>query len=153
MLPAAALLSLAALIVTCIFILGKRTGGLNVRVLDGRTDAPISGAEVVIPETGKRYTTDEKGRTGTIPVPIARDTRFDGICKKDWGEATLMIYHPGYYPYALLYVQLEAGKTRMGPDIYLFPEDGSMDAPFLVIESPDSGWAARLIEKYQWEEG
>ena len=128
---------------------GTPTGTLCVQVLDGRTLAPVRGALVVIPEADKRETTDGDGRTAVIEAPVLKDARLDGIQPTPWGEVTVLVYCPGYYPYALFHCNVRAGLDRNGPTVYLFPDDGSLTEPFSVIESPDPAWVQALIEKYE----
>ena len=75
----------------CFVIFGKDYGSLSVSVHDGRTNAALSGAIAVVAETQKQYKTDSRGETGVMRIPIQRDGRFDGVRKKEWGEATLLI--------------------------------------------------------------
>ena len=53
----------------------SRTGGgtysLDVQVVDGRTEAPLAGAAVVIAEAAGVHITGADGRTGPIAVPRA----------------------------------------------------------------------------------
>lgn len=125
-------------------------GAINVRVYDGLTDAPLSDATVVIAESGEKYPAARDGSTGTIRVSAPRDTRFDDIQKKQWGEVTLLVYCDGYIPFVLLYTMVPIDGERNGPCIYLFPDDGSMDGmTFTVIESPNEDWAKTLVEKFR----
>ena len=70
-------------------------GSLTVTVCDGVSGEPLSGARVVVAETGEEYTTDQNGQTPAITVPIYKNERFDEILAQDWGEATLLVYHDG----------------------------------------------------------
>jgi len=126
------------------------TAGLTLRVLEGYTESPITGASVVVLETGKTYTTDEKGMTDVIEVPVIRDTRYDAILEKPWGEVSLIIYKEGFVPYALFYLQVLGGQTREGVKILLF-EQGSTDSeePFSIIEGPSRAWVDQLVEMYR----
>ncbi len=126
------------------------TGTIRVTVLDGVTELPLPGAAVVIPELGKHFLANAQGVTEKIEVAAARDMRFDGIQKKDWGEVTLLIYCDGYIPFALFYTQVCENADRNGPTVYLFPEDGSMEGQsFTVVESPEEEWAKALIQANQ----
>ena len=117
----------------------SRTGGgtysLDVQVVDGRTEAPLAGAAVV------------------IAVPRALRVRM-GAEQAPWREVTVLAYCDGYYPYALFHVALYPDRARSGPRVYLFPDDGSMDGtPFVLIEAPEADWARALIEQYRPETG
>lgn len=123
---------------------------LSVHVVEGYSETPIKDASVVIVETGEVYCTDENGHTQIIEVPAMRDTRYDDILQKPWGEITLIIYKEGFLPYALFYLQVLDGETREGVKILLF-EQGvtSSEEPFSIIEGPNRIWVDELIKMYQ----
>lgn len=123
---------------------------LTVNVLEGYTDTPIENASVVVVETGKVYQTDKDGMTDKIDVPVVRDTRYDSIMQKPWGEITLIVYKEGFVPYALFYLQVLGGQTREGVKILLF-EEGQTESsqPFSIIEGPNRVWVNELVEMYR----
>ena len=123
---------------------------LTVNVVEGYTDDPIQNAKVVILETGKVYTTDKNGETEIIEVPFIRDTRYDDIIPKTWGEISLIVYKEGFLPYALFYLQVAEGEIRSGVKILLF-EKNSTDSsePFSIIEGPNRAWVNELVNRYQ----
>lgn len=128
------------------------SGSISPIVLDAKTQAPISGATICIPELGKTYQTDESGAAGTISIPILRDTRYDEMLPKDWGEITLLVYKEGYAPYALFYLRIKEKEARTGPAIYLYTSQSfGLETPFSIIENPEDAWAAELIKKYRPE--
>lgn len=130
---------------------GAAACALNVQVVDGRTEAPLAGASVVIAETGGRHTTGSDGRTGAIEMPYAPQAQ-SGMEEAPWSEATVLVYCEGYYAYALFHVALRQGEVRDGPRVYLFPDDGSMkDTPFVLVEAPPSDWSRALIERFRAE--
>lgn len=123
---------------------------LTVNVLEGYDETPITGAKVVILETGKVYETDQNGSTETIEVPVVRDTRFDGIIPKPWGEVSLIVYKEGFLPYALFYLQVAGGETRKGVKILLFEDNSTGNPePFSIIEGPNRAWVDELVKMYQ----
>jgi len=125
------------------------TAYFSVKVVEGYSEAPLKGAQVVVVETGEVYTTDATGMTEVIAVPAERDTRYDDVLPKPWAEVTVIIYKDGYIPYALFYLQVVAGETREGVKILLF-EEGSSDSsePFSIIEGPNRVWVDELVEQY-----
>jgi hypothetical protein len=126
------------------------TAKFSVHVVEGNSEKPIAGADVVVVETGKTYSTDASGDTEAISVPVIRDTRYDNILQKPWGEVTLIIYKEGYIPYALFYLQVVGGQTCKGVKILLFEEGTtSSSEPFSIIEGPNRVWVNALIEKYR----
>jgi len=126
------------------------TAKFSLVVVEGRTESPIAGAKAVILETGKTYSTNENGETGVIEVPCIRDTRFDEMLPKQWGEVSLIVYKEGFLPYALFYLQVAENETRKGVKILLF-ENGSTGSaePFSIIEGPNRAWVDALVKKYQ----
>jgi hypothetical protein len=126
------------------------TAALTLRVLEGYTESPIENATVVILETEKTYKTNGEGLTEVIEVPVIRDSRYDTILEKPWGEVSMIIYKDGFVPYALFYLQVLGGETREGVKILLF-EQGSTDSeePFSIIEGPNRVWVNQLVEMYR----
>ena len=125
-----------------------KTGGMRVRVVDGYTDKPIEGAEVVVPETGARYHTDARGKTPKLNLPVIRDSEYDLLLENEQGRATLIVFAEGYTPYLLLYARVTPQKEREGPTVRLFPDDGTLPV-FTVIEAPPPEWAEELVDKYR----
>lgn len=126
------------------------TASLTVSVVEGYTETPVDGACVVVVETGKIYQTSEDGMTPKIDVPVIRDSRFDSIMQKPWGEITLIVYKEGFVPYALFYLQVLGGQTREGVKILLFEEGQTESAePFSIIEGPNRVWVDALVEMYR----
>lgn len=132
------------------FSTASDTAYFSVNVVEGYSQKPLSGAQVVVVETGETFATDASGNTEIIGVPAVRDTRYDKILPKPWAEVTLIIYKDGYIPYALFYLQVMSNQTREGVKILLF-EEGSQgnSEPFSIIEGPNRAWVDELIEKYR----
>lgn len=148
-----AVLLLVSALTGAFFLLQKTAAptscSLNVRVIDARTETPLSGATIVVAETGKRYPTGEGGSTGRIPIPFEPLAQA-GETAVPWTEATVLAYCEGYYPYALLHVCLSEGEARDNLTLYLFPNDGSMpDTPFVLVEAPPADWSRALIERHR----
>ena len=124
------------------------TGLLSVRVTDGWTDAPIENARVVIPESGGVCQTDGNGRTVLMEVPVLRDAHFRHILPQDWGTVTVLVYAEGYYACALYHARVAADAPREDLPIRLFPNDGTLETPFSLIESPDEDWVREMLHRY-----
>ena len=124
------------------------TGLMRVRVVDGMTDEPIRGAEVVLPEAGILCRTGADGMTGLMTVPCVPDERHASLCGTEDGRTTVIVYADGYVPYLLLYAMVEPGRERETPTAYMFPDDGSLPV-FAVIEAPPMEWAAAVAERYR----
>ena len=126
------------------------TAYFSVKVVEGYSEAPLSGAQVVIIGTGESYETGSDGMTPVIAVPAVRDTRYDEVLPKPWAEVSLIVYKDGYIPYALFYLQVMEGETREGVKILLFEEGASTSSePFSIIEGPNRTWVDALVEKYR----
>jgi hypothetical protein len=139
---------------TAVFSLGK-TGSakLTLNVVEGFNETPIADATIIVVDTGDVYHTDENGMTDVMEVPFVRDTRYDKVLPKPWGEVSLIIYKNGYVPYALFYLQVLEGETREGVKILLFENDSAQSTePFSIIEGPNRIWVDALVEKYQPDE-
>ncbi len=140
----------AAMMVAVALLLGgcaqtPQACALIVTVQDGLNGHPVSGARVVLAQTGQVSETDSNGRTQalTLSCPSAK-TPADPA----WGEATLLIYCEGYADTVLLNVQAPAGQTRPGPIVLIFPPTASGD-PIVVYESPPSSWTERLLDAFR----
>jgi hypothetical protein len=132
------------------FSTAEDTAYFSAKVVEGYSETPLSGAQVVVVETGKTYKTDASGLTEVIPVPAVRDTRYDGVLPKPWAEVSLIVYKDGYIPYALFYLQVMAGQTREAVKILMFEEGSSGSSePFSIIEGPNRAWVDELVEKYR----
>lgn len=138
----------AGLCIVCLTGAGQRAA-LSVRICDAHTGEPLEEANVVVAETGERYTTDGQGLTPVMDVPYMPDARFNRILRRNWGEVTILAYADGYLPYALFHTAVWKSTARGPITLYLFMDDGSMDdIPFSVIEAPENDWAAALLKKF-----
>lgn len=125
------------------------TATVSFSVVEGYTETPIPGAKVYIMETGEYYSTDEKGNTSEISVPVILDKRFDSAITKPWGEINLIVYKDEYTPYALFYLQVSSSIPRKNIKILMFKKDEvDSSEPFSIIEGPNKLWVNKLIEKY-----
>jgi len=123
---------------------------VKIEVTDGLTRQPVSGAKVVIPETGKTYTTKSDGLTDEIQVPILKDSRFEKTLPQDWGCFTVLVYKEPYIDYALFYTQAKPGETRLPIKIYMFVDDNPEgNRPFSVVEGPTNDWVVQMLKKYE----
>lgn len=122
-------------------------------VVDGFTEDPIAGAQVVVPELNMYFPTGKDGMTAPIKVPVRADSNFERINPKTWGEITLIVYKENYIEYVLLNAQVSENEVRKGPMILLFPISvGGRNQPFALIESPHDEWVSDLVDKYRKDE-
>jgi hypothetical protein len=120
---------------------------LKIKIIDLKTREPLENATVCIVETSKYYTTDKQGNTPTIQVPYLKNSNFDNVLERPWGDITILAYKDGYVDYLVFYIMVQKNKTRY-LTLTLAPYSvGSK--PYLIIESPDDAWAKEIIKKYK----
>lgn len=133
------------------FNLGNQpSGSIIICAQDGLSREPMAGVEVVIPETGERYTTDETGKTPPIAVPVIPDENAGKLMPQTWGEITVLGYKPGYADYAIFGVHVWENQTRYGPTLYMFETDpNAAGQPYTLCEGPHRLWVQQLLDKYR----
>ncbi len=119
-------------------------GGIKVEVLDEDGNA-ISGAKVYVCEISECFETGKNGQTPNISLPVLPDTRFLEICKKDFGEVTILVTKDGYCPTCMTGVIVRSGVTRLGPKVVL----KSGEEYRHVADGVDASWLKRFCEKYK----
>jgi len=125
-------------------------GYIQPQVVNGFTEEPLQGAQIVIPEINKTFTTNSQGQTERIQVPILVDEHFSSLHPKSWGEITLIVYKEGYNEYVLFHTHVWENQTRQGPKILLFPKEKSQaNEPIFIVEGPHRLWVNSLVEKYR----
>ncbi|MDR3317980.1 MAG: hypothetical protein LBS99_00900, partial [Clostridiales bacterium] len=126
----------------------ERVTSLRVTVRNAADYAPIHNATVCIPEINSYFYTDTEGKTVQIEAPILVNRSFDRIKPRDFGDITLLVYKDGYIDYIIFYVMLTEAPREI--TITLYPSRSAEDNSYhTIIESPDSAWAAEVIDKYK----
>ncbi|MCF8565367.1 hypothetical protein LLE49_11625 [Alicyclobacillus tolerans] len=112
------------------------TAKLRVRVIDGRTQKPLSGAEVVVIETEQRVRTDKNGYTPWVDAPVFRNPRLFPLVAELHGQLAVIAYkngyrdsihmgirmHEGYETETTVWMyKLGPGDTRIEPILYQVP--------------------------------
>ncbi|WP_290584774.1 hypothetical protein [Alicyclobacillus sp.] len=112
------------------------TSKLRVRVIDGRTQQPIEGAEVVLIETEQRATTGPDGYTQWMDAPIIRNPRYRPMVAELHGQLGVIAYKNGYRDSIHLGIRMHEGlpsettvwmyklgpgDTRIEPVLYQVP--------------------------------
>mgnify|MGYP000862978345 FL=1 len=128
---------------------GREYGHIDAAVVDAYTMEPLADAVLVFPDSGKQAVTDQAGRAQVFGLPIERHRAQNRLLCQPYGECTLLVYCEGYIPYALFYVQLQPGRIRSGPTIFLFPQYEGAPEVITIVESPTEEWARGLVEKYR----
>ena len=153
--------SLIANIVLALFLLkssnlikptsaNAQMGKIIVTVLEANTLNPIDNATVCIIETRKYYSTNQKGLTENIIVPILPNDNFNQSLKRNWGEMTILVYKSGYADSINFYTAITNNNTRVGFVVYLTPIINEEDnKPNINVEQPNSTWTQELINLYK----
>ncbi|MEA5058996.1 MAG: hypothetical protein VB049_03020 [Candidatus Pelethousia sp.] len=128
---------------------GKQYGHMDVLVVDAYSLEPLQNAMLVFPDSGIQATTNEMGRAQVFSLPIQRHREQNRLLPQPYGECTLLVFREGYIPYALFYIQLQPGRIRSGPTIYLFPEYEGAPGVITVVESPTYEWTEELVKRYR----
>jgi len=82
---------------------------LRIRVIDGRSMQPISGAEVVLIETEHRETTGTDGVTPWFQAPYIRSERFRPLVSELHGQLGVIVYKNGYRDSVHLGIRIHPG--------------------------------------------
>jgi hypothetical protein len=120
---------------------------LKISIIDLKTREPLENATVCILETKQYYTTDKYGNTPTIQAPYLKNSNFDDVLERPWGDITILAYKDGYVDYLVFYIMVQKNKTRY-LTLTLAPHSVGSE-PYLIIESPDDDWAKEIIKRYK----
>lgn len=82
---------------------------LRIHVIDGRTQQPIRGAEVVLIETEQRLTTRTDGYTEWFDAPVVRNPRYRPMVAELHGQLGVIVYRNGYRDAIHLGIRLHEG--------------------------------------------
>lgn len=146
-----ALLISANLFSTAMLLFAKPvpTAKIRLNICDISDNKPVGGACVYIAETGKYFDTDNSGNTPVIEVPIMSDSRYDNICKRSFGDITVLVYKDGYIDYALFNLNVRENEERLNLKIYMYKKGTSNQDHITIVETPDNHWIQSLIDKYR----
>lgn len=126
----------------------KTYGYIQIKVLEANSLKPVPNATVCIIENSHYATTDKNGQTQKIQVPVLRNTSYDNILLKNWGEFTLLIYKPGFCTLLNFYNEVYAGVTRIGLVCYLVPQSTNNQIT-TNANIPNSAYLETLIVNYK----
>jgi hypothetical protein len=118
-------------------------------VSDFEGSKPLANACVCIPEANAYYYTDSSGNTPVIEVPVTQNSYYDGICRRNFGEITVIVYKEGYADYILLNFCVKENQKRLGIKLFLYKKYGGEEGYTSIVETPDGQWIKDLIEKYR----
>ncbi len=131
---------------------GQALGQLRVKVIDGRNQKPLAGAEVVVLETEKRYHTDANGLTPWIQAPVLRSARFRFLVNELHGQLTLISYKNGYQDSIHMGVRVnERAQTKVTIWQYKIIPGGpnTRIEPVLYQEPYHRLWLIQLADRFR----
>ncbi len=130
---------------------GQALGQLRVKVIDGRNQKPLAGAEVVVLETEKRYRTDANGLTPWIQAPVLRSARFRFLVNELHGQLTLISYKNGYQDSIHMGVRVnERAQTKVTIWQYkIIPGPNTRIEPVLYQEPYHRLWLIQLADRFR----
>lgn len=118
---------------------------LKVKITNLR-GAALSDATVTVVESGKSYTTDQKGFTPVMQVPFTK-TALTETVDGDFSFVTLVVSKSGYIDYILYNCLVYKERMRDGPQITLFNTLES-SAPYIsTVEIPPDNWTKEFLNK------
>ncbi len=126
------------------------TAKLRIRVIDGRTQQPLSGAEVVIIETEQRVTTGPDGFTPWMDVPVMRNPRFRPMVAELHGQLGAIAYKNGYRDSIHLGIRMHEG-IQNETTIWMYrlgPGDSRIE-PVLYQVPYHRIWLIELADKFR----
>ncbi|GMA49442.1 hypothetical protein GCM10025857_07990 [Alicyclobacillus contaminans] len=123
---------------------------LRIRVIDGRSQQPIQGAEVVILETEQRLHTGADGLTPWADAPVLRDPRFRPMVAELHGQLGAIAYKNGYRDSIHLGIRMHEG-IRNETTIWMYrlgPGDSRVE-PVLYQVPYHRLWLIQLADKFR----
>lgn len=128
----------------------KTTGYVQIKVLEANTLKPVSNATVCIIEDNLYTQTNANGDTSKLKLNLLRNTNYDNILLRNWGEFTILIYKQGYATHISFYNEVYAGITRIGIICYLSAIKTSYDKTITTnVNLPNSNYLETLIMHYK----
>ncbi|MFB5190435.1 hypothetical protein [Alicyclobacillus fastidiosus] len=123
---------------------------LRVRVIDGRTHKPLSGAEVVVIETEKRLRTDATGYTPWFDAPVIRNPKYRPMVAELHGQLGVIVYKNGYRDSIHLGIRMHEGIQQQ-TTVWMYkigPGDRRVE-PVLYQEPYHHIWLIQLADKFR----
>jgi hypothetical protein len=123
---------------------------LRIRVIDGRTERPIEGAEVVLIETEQRFRTGPDGFTPWMDAPVLRDPRYRPLVAELHGQLGAIAYRNGYRDSVQLGIRVHEG-VRNETTIWMYrlgPGDSRIE-PVLYQVPYHRLWLIELADRFR----
>jgi hypothetical protein len=126
------------------------TSKLRLRVIDGRSQQPLPGAEVVIIETEQRMTTDQDGYTAWTDVPVLRDPRYRPLVQELHGQLGVIAYKNGYRDSIHLGIRMHEGlKAESTVWMYKLGPGDTRIEPVLYQVPYHHLWLVELADRFR----
>ncbi|GMA62239.1 hypothetical protein NZD89_21080 [Alicyclobacillus fastidiosus] len=123
---------------------------LRVRVIDGRTRKPLSGAEVVVIETEKRLRTGANGYTPWFDAPVIRNPKYRPMVAELHGQLGVIVYKNGYRDSIHLGIRMHEGIEQQ-TTVWMYklgPGDRRVE-PVLYQAPYHHIWLIQLADKFR----
>ena len=126
------------------------TAKLRVRVIDGRSQQPISGAEVVVIETEQRVTTGKDGYTPYVDAPVFRNPRFRPLVAELHGQLAVIAYKNGYRDSIHMGIRMHEGlKSETTVWMYKIGPGDDRIEPVLYQVPYHHLWLVELADRFR----
>lgn len=129
---------------------GAKLAKLRLRVIDGRTQKPIEGAEIVIVENEQRYKTGADGYTPWFLAPVIRQPKFVPVVQELHGQLSAIAYKDGYRDSIHMGIRMEEGIENQNT-IWMYkigPGDFRVE-PVLYQEPYHHIWLIELADRFR----
>lgn len=126
------------------------TAKLRVRVIDGRSQQPLQGAEVVILETEQRVTTGRDGYTEWVDAPVFRNPRLRPMVAEIHGQLGVIAYKNGYRDSVHMGIRMHEG-TQSETTVWMYkigPGDDRIE-PVLYEVPYHHLWLVELADRFR----
>lgn len=131
-------------------VLPYPTARVRVRVIDGRTMQPLSGAEVVLIETEERHTTGADGWTTWFRAPVIRNPRYRPMVAELHGQLGVIAYKNGYRDSIHLGIRMHEGyDTETTVWMYKLGPGDTRIEPVLYQVPYHHIWLVELADKFR----
>ena len=127
-----------------------QTAKLRVRVIDGRSQQPLQGAEVVILETEQRVTTGRDGYTQWVDAPVFRNPRLRPLVAEIHGQLGVIAYKNGYRDSIHMGIRMHEG-TQSETTVWMYkigPGDDRIE-PVLYEVPYHHLWLVELADRFR----
>lgn len=126
------------------------TAKLRLRVIDGRSEQPLAGAEIVVIETEQRLTTDKNGYTPWADVPIIRNPRYRPMVAELHGQLGVIAYKNGYRDSVHLGIRMhETVESESTIWMYRLGPGDTRIEPVLYQVPYHHLWLVELVDKFR----